>query len=305
MPVKSCSLHINAHNQEIEKRGTPLFQCGAYTTYVGNQVNRGIPWHWHEEVEVLVVCSGTILLEIAGHHYHIAAGEGAFINSGVLHSAIAVEALGCEVHSFVFHPRLIAGAAESIFEHRYINPLVKFTDLPTIHFGKEIAWHKIAILCILEAFKFYQKEAFGYELLVREKLSHLWFLIVSHYQNVLVQPTALLLDALRIKNMLNFIHTNYINQIILADIAKVASLSKRECLRCFHRTIGVTPMRYLLQYRISVSTGLLATTDASITEICKQSGFESPSYFSAVFKKLMDTTPRDYRRSISNACSEN
>lgn len=297
MPVRPCALTIDAHHYEQDRRGTPMFPCGGYVTQIGDGATRSIPWHWHEEIEVLVVCSGTLRLELAGQSYIIKCGEGAFINSNVLQSAVPISEETCEIQSLVFHSSLLSGNVESIFEQRYVRPLLGSSALAGIHFSKQDAWHRHAVDCILKAFDAYRDEAFGYELIVREKLSHLLYLIVTqHRASLTEQQDSNHPDVLRAKEMLSFIHIHYAEPLELHDIARAASVSERESLRCFKRTLGTTPMKYLLEHRISVAAGLLADSSLNITEICRQTGFASPSYFSLAFKKSVGMTPSEYRK---------
>ena len=90
-------------------------------------------------------------------------------------------------------------------------------------------------------------------------------------------------------------------QLSLEEVAAAASVGKRECLRCFRRTIGVTPIQYLLKFRIRQASRLLVETDRPVTEIALLCGFESPSYFAAAFRRLTGRTPRSYRRYFSGA----
>ena len=296
MPVKPCPLSIDANHREIENRGTPMFPCGGYTLEIGHPIYQGIPWHWHDEAEVLTVNRGALTLELMNRRYQIQQGEGAFINAGVLHSATALGERRCEVQSLVFHPSLIAGAAGSSVEQRYVRPLLECCEMPGVPLKNDVLWQDEAVQSIRDAFDLYGSESFGYEFQVREKLSHIWFLIVNHHQNLLSRQTPGNMDVSRLKDMLSFIHEHCAEPITLSDIAKAAAIGQRECLRCFKRTIGQTPMNYLLKHRISSAAGLLEKTDLSITEICRHSGFESPSYFSFTFKKLVEMTPKEYRR---------
>lgn len=295
MPVKPCPLTINRHNQETANRGTPMFPCGGYITTVDNGLCHDIPWHWHDEVEVFVVQEGSLILELVGRQFELHSGDGAFINAGTLQSARAANGDDCELNTLVFHPRLISGGLESAVEQRYVRPLLDCCALPVIRLKKDIQWQCSAIQNILDAFAAYEAGIYGYELLVQENLSHLWFLLVQNNENLLKKSSSASVDALRMKDMLAFIHQSYADSITLTDISNAAAISKRECLRCFKRAISQTPMKYLLSHRISVAADLLKTTHLSITEICKQCGFESPSYFSMMFKKLIEKTPKEYR----------
>lgn len=297
MSVKPCSLQIDTRQHEADHRGTPMFPCGGYITTVGGHLTESIPWHWHEEVEVMVVVRGELKLEIPDNALHLYRGEAAFINSSVLHAAVSADGGVCEIKSFVFDPRLVFGTLESAIEQKYVRPLVDNASLGAIHFQKEPEWHKTAVKCIEDAFAHFQDEAFGYELLVRDQLSKLWFLIISNQREKLEQHQNLKnTEAMRVKEMLNYIHAHYTEPISLKSISDSAAISDRESLRCFNKVLGTTPMKYLLGYRISVAAGLLTNSDLNITEICRQSGFESPSYFSLQFKALNDMTPKDYRQ---------
>lgn len=296
MAVKSCSLQIDMRLHEMVNRGTPMFPCGGYVLSVGDQFTQSIPWHWHEEAEVLVVCSGTLRVESPAHSFCVREGEGVFINSGVLHCAANVGECLCQIKSFVLHPGIISGAMQSIWEQRYVHPLQNCAELAAIHFGKEQAWHRQAVRSILTAFSHFQGEAYGYEFPVREALSRVWYLIAVNNQKVLLESReSKNHETMRAKEMLTFIHAHYPDPIDLRGIAKAASLSERECLRCFGKTLGITPMQYVLRHRISVAAGLLTSSDMNITEIARLAGFASPSYFSLMFKKMVEMTPREYR----------
>ncbi|KEI77785.1 AraC family transcriptional regulator [Clostridium botulinum A2 117] len=297
MSIETCKLILDTDQHELQVQGTPMFPCACYFSDISDNVTGDIPWHWHEEIEVVVVSSGAMNMSLNGVNFTLKKGEGALINSNVLHSMQIVGEAGCILNSFVFHPSLISGAAESVFEQRYVRPILGCDTLPGIPFHCGIEWQHQAVHCIQEAYKAYSKEEFGYELIVREKLSHMWYLIVKNMVSVLKnQNYNENHNIIRIKAMLDFLHHHYEEPLELQQIAAVVNISERECLRCFQKNIRITPIQYLLKYRISVAARLLENTDISITEICNRVGFDNPSYFSKIFKRFMRFTPSDYRK---------
>lgn len=290
-------LNIDSNQRELDTRGTPMFPCGRYFSDLGHNVTSEIPWHWHKEIEVLVISSGSIRLLINGLEYILQKGEGAFINSNALHSMQISGSNGAIFNSFVFHTDLISGTAESVFEQRFIRPLVTCDSLSAIPLSPTIPWEEEALNCITEALLAFDSTSFAYELIVREKLAHLWYLIIQNKQSIIrCRNLNESLDAIRIKDMLRYVHQHFSEPLEVEQIAAVSNLSERECLRCFHKTIGISPIQYLLKYRISTAARLLTDTNASITEICAQTGFDSPSYFSKLFKRYMNTSPTVYRK---------
>jgi AraC-like DNA-binding protein len=104
-------------------------------------------------------------------------------------------------------------------------------------------------------------------------------------------------DQLRIRKMLAFIHDHFAENILLSDIAASVNIGERECLRCFQRVIQVSPMQYLLKYRVMQGASLLLRSGSdSITNIARYCGFENPSYFTLMFKRYFKITPREYRK---------
>ncbi len=92
-------------------------------------------------------------------------------------------------------------------------------------------------------------------------------------------------------------HEDYAADITLPQIVKTADIGERECLRCFRKTIRLSPIQYLIKYRIMQGAEmLLCEPESSISEIAISCGFDSPSNFARIFKRFYDCTPREYRK---------
>ena len=299
MPVEQCQfeLYINADGYESKTRGSPMFPCGAYWWDLNDSDADKIPCHWHEEIEVLIAVSGALQLHINGEHHYLSAGEGAFINSNVLHAICGADETDSVLNSLVFSASLLSGPAESVFEQRYVRPVLNCRSLPIALFRIGEEWTRKAAQCIRDAYDAYNEEKNGYELIVREKLSHMWYLLITNMQPVIErQYVSEDKDIVRIKEMMHYLHQHYDEKINLREIATAANISERECLRCFNKVIGTTPMKHLNRYRISVAAGLLANSGKNVTEICRLTGFESTSHFALTFKKMLEMTPSEYRK---------
>jgi transcriptional regulator GlxA family with amidase domain len=104
----------------------------------------------------------------------------------------------------------------------------------------------------------------------------------------------------RLELALDFIRSNYQQPLRLAQIARAACLSTHHFLRLFKSVYDMTPHQYLTQVRLERAHELLVTTDRSITEICFDVGFESPTSFSTLFRRNFGESPLQFRqRSIT------
>ena len=62
------------------------------------------------------------------------------------------------------------------------------------------------------------------------------------------------------------------------------------------KEMQTTIVNFLIEIRISNARTLLCTyPEKSVAEICSLCGFQSPSYFGKVFKKVMNMSPNEYR----------
>ena len=290
MGLQTCGLNRNHAQKELQPHGTVEFPCAAYASRHTDAPGDTIPWHWHEELEVIFVAAGTLKLQIPGGEYLLQEGSLVVLNGNVLHSLSGHPA--GELRSMVFSPFLITGGTDTVFYKNYVRALLACTDFSV--------WQEepgTDVKRFSAAFSAMETDAFAYEFTVRENLSQL---LLHCYAQLLprlsAQKPAKSADTVRIEQMLQYMQASYAEPITLADIAQAARLSERECLRCFHRTIGDSPVQYLLKYRLMQGAALLrASPAASIAEVSAACGFDSPSYFSKQFRRFYQRPPREYR----------
>lgn len=290
MGLQTCGLNRSHTQKELQPHGTIEFPCAAYASRHTDAPGDTIPWHWHEELEVIFVAAGTLKLQIPGGEYLLQEGSLVVLNSNVLHS-LSGHPAGA-LRSMVFSPFLITGGTDTVFYKNYVRALLACPD-----FSVWQAEPGTDVKRFSAAFSAMETDAFAYEFTVRENLSQL---LLHCYAQLLprlsAQKPAKSADTVRIEQMLQYMQASYAEPITLADIAQAAGLSERECLRCFHRTIGDSPVQYLLKYRLMQGAVLLrASPAASIAEVSAACGFDSPSYFSKQFRRFYQRPPREYR----------
>ncbi len=296
MAILSGNVRVDETGRDIAKFGTEAFPVASYHDDLSQY---DIQWHWHQEMEAIVLTSGSVVFAAGNRKYTLQAGEGFFINSGALHGAWSVDTTGCKFQSLVFHPRLVGGDENSVFYQNYVRPLMENATLEGIVLSPRISWQADAIAAVESAWQACAREPLGYEFQVRTSLSQLLCLLQS--ANPGGTPNKKQLRAAeRIKNMLRFIHDNFNQDLNTAAIAQSTGVSESECLRCFHNIIGTTPIQYLRQYRIQRSTQMLLQTQDPVAEIAQRCGFQDVSYFTKTFRELRGCAPSEYRKNHSD-----
>ncbi|MCI8600713.1 MAG: AraC family transcriptional regulator [Oscillospiraceae bacterium] len=92
-----------------------------------------------------------------------------------------------------------------------------------------------------------------------------------------------------------FISRNYILDISNEDIASFVGVSPSHLYRVFSLELGVSPTRFLTNYRLSEAAALLQSTGMSVSEVAASVGFKDPLYFSRVFRKVKGVSPSAYQ----------
>ncbi|MFT7034112.1 MAG: AraC-like DNA-binding protein [Cyclobacteriaceae bacterium] len=98
------------------------------------------------------------------------------------------------------------------------------------------------------------------------------------------------------KQTINFIRKNLIIEIDFKQLANEHHLSYNRFRTIFKDETGISLQQYLIQERLESAKRLMVNTDLSLKEISAKTGFNSPFYFSKVFKNKMGYSPGKARR---------
>ncbi len=82
------------------------------------------------------------------------------------------------------------------------------------------------------------------------------------------------------------------------SMASRASMSKRTFARRFRAITGTTPHRWLQRERARLAQQLLETTSLPLDRIAENAGFSDPQLLRLHFKRVVGTSPSDYRRTF-------
>ncbi|WP_158880365.1 GlxA family transcriptional regulator [Amycolatopsis anabasis] len=90
-------------------------------------------------------------------------------------------------------------------------------------------------------------------------------------------------------------------RLTVGQLAEQAAMSTRTFGRRFVEHLGLTPLRWLNQQRLTSARTLLETTDLSVDAIAERTGFGSGNLLRQHFHRELGTTPGAYRRTFGGA----
>ena len=252
-----------------------------------------IEWHWHTEFEFVYVETGTVYFGISDKQFALSEGQGVFINSKILHRYFSQgKAI---VPNFVLMPYFIA-AQDSLIYQKYVLPIMA-SPMDYQIFSSDIPWQAQA-LSLMREMMAAQEKASDVELVSSYLIQKIWHIL---YQNTDVEHMGKkenysASSQARLQLMMQYIHQKFAYNISLSDIADQAKVSKSTALNLFQRYLGISPVTYLINYRLQEAAKLLASTEKKVTVISKDTGFDNVDYFCKAFKKYYKLTPTDYRK---------
>jgi len=103
------------------------------------------------------------------------------------------------------------------------------------------------------------------------------------------------LPGYRLKRVLDYIAASLEENISLAQLSAIAGMSPHYFSELFKQSTGRTPHTYVLLRRIERAKERLCDPKRSVIDAGLDAGFENPSHFARVFRRLVGTTPSRFR----------
>jgi len=100
-----------------------------------------------------------------------------------------------------------------------------------------------------------------------------------------------------LKRVDEHIGANLDSALDIDELADLVRMSPSHFTRSFHKSVGLTPHRYVIQCRVAKARELLAATNLPLIEIALTMGFSDQSHFSRRFQEIVGVPPGAYRRS--------
>lgn len=302
---QDLNIYVREDLYEIKQHGTPDYPLALYHVDSKNMYLELVYWHWHEELEYIVVTGGTARFFVDDQDFVLSSGDCLLINQNVLHRVQQYNDCECTYCSVVFHPSLFLDTANPTVRAKYLDPITESRQIKYFLLKPTSEDSNQYIKILKDIIQLNEQRHFGYELSTKALLCELW---VGALRGALrranstnpIENAQTILDEDRVKKILTYIAAHYMEQISLEDIAASVHISKSECCRCFRRRLQVTPFEYLIKYRIYSATIMITQTTGriSVSDIAMKSGFNSSSYFNKMFRKYVGCTPTQFRKNV-------
>ncbi len=100
----------------------------------------------------------------------------------------------------------------------------------------------------------------------------------------------------KIAQALNLLHGDAKKPWTVERLARDVGMSRSAFAALFARTVGLPPMDYLAQWRMTLARNALLSSDLPMTDIADLAGYQSVSAFSTAFRRVNGCSPMGYVR---------
>lgn len=289
----SLSLHEN------KPRGDADFPAEYYYVDVSHP-RFFMPFHWHQEWEMIYIRSGCATFIIDEQEYSAHCGDVLLVAEGLLHGGTPADA-SCIYECMVFRlSGLFSGSGSAA------KCLISFLHLDNIPFlyYPQATYPVISQLAAEAMNACRQTKASGdadadihsQRLITVGCLSQIFGVLLRDKLYVQSSGKGPSYHVTQIKSVLEYIERSYGSPVTLESMAAVAGVSPKYFCELFRQITQKTPMEYVLFYRIEQACVLLTSTNLPITEISLRCGFNDSGYFARRFKIQTGVSPSRYRK---------
>ena len=280
--------------QEKVSHGNPLFPYITYPCSIPLDFSC-VPIHWHDEMELIYIKKGTGIITVDFKTYIVTAGTIALIIPGQLHSIEQYESEHMEYENIIFHPQILLSKQTDTCNTDFFLPLLNGSlSVPVLYRPEDPCYREIAA-CIDANDEICKTNPTGYQLFLKSQLFMLFFLLFHKYSRT-DAPKKDFKSLEKMKLILKYIENHYMEKITIETIANEVHLSQSHFMKYFKNTMGTSFIDYLNEYRLTMASRLLVSSESSVLDIAGEVGFDNLSYFNRSFKKRFHQTPREYRK---------
>ncbi len=251
--------------------------------------------HRHEAHELYYLMSGKSTYFISNRIYQLKAGDLIFVPKNRFHNTSYTTKNESERIALLITDRLFNCVLKSNIFNTSSPQLIRISP--------DVSQQIQDIFAMLEL---EQQHSDSFHEYIQEQLLCLLFSLISR-NSLPCTDIELSPSKQSIQDAVQYIRANYSEDLNIADIAQMISMTPVYFSHQFKKLIGVSPSEYITMTRMNAAKKLLVDTNNSIVEISLACGYPDSNYFAKIFKMNVGITPKKYslnaKKTQVNTCN--
>ncbi|WP_438448507.1 helix-turn-helix domain-containing protein [Gorillibacterium sp. sgz5001074] len=251
-------------------------------------------WHYHKEVEIIVMLKGRFGFYINDRAHVLETGDVLLIGSNELHKDYPCDNASFLVFQFDIQEHL---EHSGLPYYRYFaDSGAPLSRLNYILRGDDAVRERI-FACVKEIFRESQTKQEGYEIAISIQIKTI-ILNLLRADTRRALPTRENTDLLRLRPVLDHIESSIEDKLQVEDACKLANMSYHYFVKFFKKTMGLSFVDYVIMKKIKRAELLLLTKDMSIAQIGEEVGMSNMAHFYKMFRKFKGCSPNEFRKKM-------
>ncbi|MDF2926656.1 MAG: transcriptional regulator-like protein [Paenibacillaceae bacterium] len=253
-----------------------------------------VRWHYHKEIEIIVMIKGRYGFYINETPVILQAGDVFLIGANELHTDYPCDDASFLVFQFDIQEHL---EHSGLPYYRYFAesgvPLSRLNYI----FREQPEVRDAVAESIQDIFKESRNKKDGYEIAISIQIKRIILaLLRSDVQNLI--PTRENADILRLRPVLDYIENHLGDKFQVEEACRLANMSYHYFVKYFKKTMGISFVDYITMKKIKRAERLLLTKDMSIAQIGEEVGMANMAHFYKMFRKFKDCSPNEFRKKM-------
>lgn len=302
MPETDTSAKNPLHVSEVDDNLKELSPHGSFElpveTYMANcEIFHALYDHWHSEMEIMYIEKGSGFARLNRESIRLKKGDILIVNCGVLHSMRTDLKKPLYYKSVVFSLGFLAGQPGDICQECVVSPLIENKAEFCHHIEEGDSGYEKLREIFLEIHDCHtEKKPYFYVKLKMLFFDFFYEMLTKHY--IIPVSTEQNKSLAAVKEVLDHISLHYQENLTVSELSGLSNYSEYYFMKLFRQYTGKTLVEYINDFRMEKAKYLLTHSDAPVTEIAMQVGFNSTSYFIKKFQQSNKISPHKYRKSM-------
>lgn len=266
----------------------PLYHEISSQLEIYTKKNTTLPPHLHKYLECIYVTEGRLRLGFGEKWEELEPHDLALIFPDMIHQFL-VEEEEVSHAIYMLGTSALAGSFAGILQKYY--PRTPVIRRERVH--PDIIYGMNTLLCSENASYYFDLQQAYFQILLARALPECQ-LLEKREQKFSDLPW----------QMVSYISQHFMEEVSLPAMAYELGASPYVLSRIFSSVFHTNFNQYLNEIRLDYASGLLRTTERSITDIMIDAGFNSQTTFNRVFREKYHISPRDYRKQNQNMSSQ-
>ena len=269
MPETDTSAKNPLHVSEVDDNLKELSPHGSFElpveTYMANcEIFHALYDHWHSEMEIMYIEKGSGFARLNRESIRLS---------------------------------FLAGQPGDICQECVVSPLIENKAEFCHHIEEGDSGYEKLREIFLEIHDCHtEKKPYFYVKLKMLFFDFFYEMLTKHY--IIPVSTEQNKSLAAVKEVLDHISLHYQENLTVSELSGLSNYSEYYFMKLFRQYTGKTLVEYINDFRMEKAKYLLTHSDAPVTEIAMQVGFNSTSYFIKKFQQSNKVSPHKYRKSM-------